>query len=94
MTVGKSTKKRPVKPYPEFPLFAHNNGQWCRKIRGKLYSFGRWEDPTSALKKHNNEYSLFTNGIENRLRLVTCWLVGSLFSVRLLIVSFFFSIRV
>jgi hypothetical protein len=25
----------PPKPYPEFPLTAHPNGQWCKKIRGK-----------------------------------------------------------
>lgn len=40
MTAEQSTKKTPAKPYPEFPLFAHNNGQWHRKIRGKLHSFG------------------------------------------------------
>ena len=44
------TKQRPSKPYPEFPLFAHNNGQWCRKIRGKLYAFGKWDDHNAALE--------------------------------------------
>lgn len=63
MTVANSTKARPQKPYPEFPLFAHNNGQWCRKIRGKLFSFGKWDDPTAALKKHNAEYSNLKEGI-------------------------------
>jgi integrase len=63
MTVADSTKRRPHKPYPEFPLFAHNNGQWCRKIRGKLYSFGKWADSTAALKKHNAEYSYLKEGI-------------------------------
>ena len=42
MTAANSNGKRLQKPYPEYPLLAHNNGQWCRKIRGKLYSFGRW----------------------------------------------------
>lgn len=63
MTVAKSTKKKPNKPYPEFPLFAHNNGQWCRKIGGKLYSFGKWDEPTTALEKHNAEYAHLKEGI-------------------------------
>jgi integrase len=63
MTVTNSTKRKPGKPYPEFPLFAHNNGQWCRKIRGKLYSFGLWGNPTEALAKHNAEYSFLKEGI-------------------------------
>jgi hypothetical protein len=25
------------KTYPDFPLTAHNNGQWCKKIRGKVH---------------------------------------------------------
>ncbi len=58
-----ATKARPTKPYPEFPLFAHNNGQWCRKINGKLYSFGSWDDPSAALKKHNDEYAYWKEGI-------------------------------
>ena len=63
MTVANSTRRKPSKPYPEFPLFAHNNGQWCRKIRGKLYSFGTWDDHQSALKKHNEEYPFLKEGI-------------------------------
>ncbi len=63
MTVSHSTKRKPSKPYPEFPLFAHGNGQWARKIRGKLYSFGVWDDPTTALKKHNEQFSFLKEGI-------------------------------
>ena len=63
MTTANSTRKRPAKPYPEFPLFAHRSGQWARKIAGKLHYFGKWDNPTAALEKHNAEYSSRKEGI-------------------------------
>jgi len=42
-------RKKPVKPNPSFPLTPHNNGQWCKKIRGKVHFFGVWEHPQAAL---------------------------------------------
>jgi integrase len=39
--VSNSTK-RPPKPYPEFPLYAHPAGYWAKKVRGQLHYFGRW----------------------------------------------------
>jgi integrase len=48
----KPVRTKPDKPYPEFPLTAHPAGYWCKKIGGKLFYFGPWEDPQGALKKY------------------------------------------
>ena len=53
--MAKSTKNgsdgKPSKPYSGFPLFAHANGQWTKKIRGKHRHFGKWADPEGALQR-------------------------------------------
>jgi len=43
---------KPSKPYPEFPLTANGNGQWSKKIRGKVHYFGVWADPQAAVNKY------------------------------------------
>jgi integrase len=45
------TQVKPAKPYEGYPLFAHNNGQWAAKIRGKLHYFGAWANPAAASAK-------------------------------------------
>ena len=38
---GKAAK-RPPKPYPDFPLYAHPLGYWSKKIKGKIVHIARW----------------------------------------------------
>jgi hypothetical protein len=45
-------RHKPTKPYPSFPLTPHNNGQWCKKVRGRVRSFGVWDDPDAALQNY------------------------------------------
>ncbi|NQU25443.1 MAG: hypothetical protein HQ567_29520, partial [Candidatus Nealsonbacteria bacterium] len=40
---------KPLKPYPDFPLTANVNGQWSKKIRGKVFYFGTRADAEGAL---------------------------------------------
>src|SRR5262245_2557467 len=56
------TRRKPDKPYPDYPLFPHGSGQWARKIQGKLHYFGVWKDPEAALKKHNAQWPYLSNG--------------------------------
>ncbi len=51
----KDKASKPKKPYAEFPLTAHANGQWCKKIKGKVHFFGIHSDTDAALLKYLNE---------------------------------------
>jgi integrase len=42
--------KQPKKPNRHFPLTAHRSGQWCKKLGGKQFYYGRWADPNAALE--------------------------------------------
>src|SRR4029453_4389196 len=48
LTLGRDfaikTKKKPVKPHPDFPLFLHRTGQWAKKVHGKMHYFGNDSD--------------------------------------------------
>jgi len=57
---GKTTKSppkkvsengKPDKPHKDYPLYAHSNGQWAKKVRGVTRLFGPWDDPHGALDK-------------------------------------------
>ena len=55
MTTHSSRRRRnskPTKPHPDYPLTANGNGQWSKKIRGRVYYFGSWDDPDGALARY------------------------------------------
>jgi integrase len=42
-------KSKAVKPYADYPLTAHRNGSWCKKVRGVVVFFGPLHNPQAAL---------------------------------------------
>lgn len=62
---------KPKKPYEDFPLWAHPNGQWCRKIGGKPRYFGVWSDPQAALERYLKDKDHLFAGLEPPPEVVT-----------------------
>jgi hypothetical protein len=59
---------KPSKPQKEFPPFAHNNGQWSKKVRGKIHHFGVWADPQAALEKWIAQKDALLAGLRAKAR--------------------------
>lgn len=55
---------KPNKPYPGFPLTPHASGNWCKKIRGKIWYFGR--DSEKALRQYLAEVDDIRAGLDPR----------------------------
>lgn len=67
MTAPKSTKNRkPRKPSKSFPLWANSNGQWARRINGRVYYFGTWDDPNGARQRYLKEVEALRAGRKPR----------------------------
>jgi integrase len=56
------------KPYKSFPLTAHRNGQFCKKIRGQLFYFGSVKDPDAALKRYHEHCAGLHSGRINAVK--------------------------
>ena len=61
---------RPEKPYEGFPLFAHRNGQWAKKVAGVMRYFGMWADPDGALGRYLAERGELQQGLTPKSRVV------------------------
>jgi integrase len=59
-------RRKPAKPYPDYPLTPHPAGYWCKKIRGRVHYFGPWGDPDGALTKYLAEKDALHAGREPR----------------------------
>lgn len=56
-------KQKPEKPYEDYPFYAHRNGQWAKRIRGKIHYFGKWESLDEALELFLKERDHLQAGI-------------------------------
>ncbi|MEZ6115476.1 MAG: site-specific integrase [Pirellulaceae bacterium] len=52
----------PAKPSPDFPLTPHRSGKWCKKHKGRLYYFGRWDDPDEAKAEYEHCWPYIVSG--------------------------------
>lgn len=62
---SKTADPKPAKPTKDFPLTAHGNGQWCKKIRGKRHYFGSWRDDpqgVEALERFERDWPYLQEG--------------------------------
>ena len=59
---------KPAKPRRDFPLTAHPNGQWSKKILGRPHYFGVWANPAEAEAKWDEQKADLLAGRKPRPR--------------------------
>jgi integrase len=63
------------KPYKSFPLTPHQNGQFCKKILGKIHYFGTVDDPDKALANYHQHsaglHSGHVSSVPKSIRAIT-----------------------
>jgi integrase len=60
--------QKPERPHPDFPLGAWPNGQWGKKIKGKPYYFGSWQDDPkgeAAIREYNDRLPGILGGTDH-----------------------------
>ena len=55
-STAKVGRNKPQKPAANFPLTRHPSGRWCKKLRGKVYYFGKLDDWQAAIERFNHEW--------------------------------------
>ncbi len=66
--LGRPRHDQPRWPFPLKPdgsgvtMTAHRCGQWCKKIKGRVYYFGRWDDPQGAMRKYEQQVPYLLKG--------------------------------
>src|SRR5690242_14264761 len=63
---SKPTISKPSKPRPDYPLLPHANGQWYKKILGRVHYFGKWDDPAGAEERYLKEVGALQAGCKPR----------------------------
>jgi len=59
LTEHRDWKKR----HPDFPLTVHASGQWSKRVKGKVYYFGRLDDRDAALRQWLEEKDFLLAGV-------------------------------
>jgi integrase len=60
---GRPRKAKPPWPFPDLvTMTAHPSGQWCKKIKGRLYYFGPLDEAEAALMKYQQQRQALEGG--------------------------------